>query len=99
MDSEVLYSTFGIVSLIVIGYLVLKGKSEEQHKTKAQKRTEIINEYKQSLIESLEGLDDNKEERMKRKSVLLKKYSDELSQNIFFDQDEIKELILELSSY
>ncbi len=99
MDTEMLYSTFGIVGLVIVIYLVLKSTTKKSHKTKAQKRTEIISEYKKSLIESLAGLENDKKERMNQKSILLKKYSDELSQNIFFDKDEIKEVILEMSRY
>lgn len=97
MDGEVLYSIFGIIALVVIGYKVL-GSSTSKAKTKLQKRAEILEQYKKSLAEALEEFSDDKEGRMKKKSFLLQQYSTELSQNIFFDNDEIREIILELSA-
>jgi len=67
-------------------------------KTKAQKREEILIDYKNELQSVLTSFENDKQARMAKKSSLLKKYSDELSRNIFFDQSEIKEIILELSS-
>lgn len=100
MNSEMLYSIFGVISLFVIIYLVLRSdKSKKSYKTKDQKRTEIIDKYKKELAESLKNLVDDKESRISHKKTLLKKYSDELSQNIFFDKDEIREIILKLSTY
>lgn len=97
MDGEVIYSIFGVIAILVIGYKVLGSSSKPKAKTKLQKRAEIIEQYKKSLAESLEEFSDDKEGRMKQKSSLLQGYSTELSQNIFFDNDEIREIILELS--
>ncbi len=96
MDSEMVYSIFGIMSLVAIVYLVFRNNKKSSYKTKTQKKKEIIDTYKKELLSTLNNLQ-NKELRVKKKSILLKKYSDELSQNIFFDKDEIREIILELA--
>lgn len=99
MDSEIVYSLFGIIGLSTVIYLVLQSTSKKVSvKTKTQKKAEIISEYKKRLSESLVKFENDQEARKKEKSILLKKYSDELSRNIFFDQGEIREIILDLSS-
>jgi len=99
MDSEIIYSIIGIVFLIIVLVMTFRNSSVEVDvKTKAQKREEILNNYKNELHSVLESLENDKQARMAKKSSLLKKYSEELSRNIFFDQSEIKEIILELSS-
>ena len=66
-------------------------------KSKFQKQNEILLEYKEKLRESLKPFKDDKEVMIAKKSSLLKQYSDELSRNIFFDKNDIREIILELS--
>ena len=98
MDSEIIYSIIGIVFLIIVLVMTFRNNSEVDVKTKAQKREEILIDYKNELQSVLTSFENDKQARMAKKSSLLKKYSDELSRNIFFDQSEIKEIILELSS-
>lgn len=64
--------------------------------TKREKREEIVDGYKKQLREALEVIQDN-DEKTAKKVALLKKFSDELASNIFFDGNEIHEIILELS--
>lgn len=79
---------------IQVKYLCFKPK---EVKSKAQKRNEILSEYKKQLQEALKPLEGDSESLNKKKSSLLKTYSDELARNIFFDQDEIREIIIELA--
>lgn len=98
MDIEIAYSIFGIMSMLVIAFFTLRStRDTPEVKTKEQKRIEIINEYSKSLQEAMKGFESGDEKRTEIKRLLLKKYSEELSQNIFFDKHEIREIIAELA--
>lgn len=97
MDSEIIYSGVGIVIFIIIIYMTMRSNVVEIVKSKEEKRLDIINGYKQELKEALVALADDNDARVAKKSELLKKFSDELSLNIFFDKDELRDIILELS--
>lgn len=97
MDSESIYTLAGIVIFALISYFVLKNDTKSQAQTKEAKRYEIINAYHALLQKELDPLINNQEERIAKKTLLLKKFSEELSLNIFFDSDEIKEIIQELA--
>ncbi|QOY53782.1 hypothetical protein HUE87_07690 [Candidatus Sulfurimonas marisnigri] len=97
MDDEIIYSIVGIITLIFVIMGALRGKSSQEPKTKEQKRAEIVAAYKLELQESLDPLSSNKDAKIAKKTSLLKKFSDELSRNIFFDKNEIRDIILELA--
>lgn len=99
MDSEILYSLIGVLGFIGVIYLTLRGGFDQAKvRTKDEKRSEIIENYKSMLEASLKDFDKDEKMRKDKKIMLLKEYSQELSKNIFFDNDEIKEIILELSA-
>lgn len=99
MDAEILYSLVGIVGFVIVIFLTLRsGGPKVEAKTKARKKEEIITEYKLQLQSALEKLGDDKDARVAKKTALIKEYSDELSRNIFFDADEVNEIIRELST-
>jgi hypothetical protein len=77
--------------------MTMRSNVVEIVKSKEEKRLDIINGYKQELKEALVALADDNDARVAKKSELLKKFSDELSLNIFFDKDELRDIILELS--
>ncbi len=85
----------GFIGVIVIVFR--RGDETKNIKTKGEKRVEIITTYKKALQESLKDFDKDDKVRKDKKIMLLREYSYELSRNIFFDNDEIKEIILELS--
>jgi len=95
MDSETIYGAVGIVIFATIAYFTLRKNDITEAQTKEAKRFQILNEFKGELRRELEMLD-SKEAKATRKVELLKKFSDELSQNIFFDEIEIKEIILDI---
>ena len=97
MDSEIVYSLVGIIILISIVVFVLKSSKVMQIQTKEEKRLSIISQYKKELQSELLALKDDNKARIAKKSELLKKFSNELALNIFFDNSEIREIILELS--
>lgn len=98
MENAILYSLAGIVVLIVVIIAALFGGAPRVVKTKWQKKDEIIAEYKLELQKALATLENNQAEKIAKKTAMLKKINDELSRNIFFDKDEIREIILELTN-
>lgn len=100
MDNAIIYSLLGIVILIGIIIFTFNTSSNNKPKnikTKSQKRAEILDTCKTQLQKALVPLKDDKEAILKKKSEMLKKISNELSRNIFFDNNEIKEIIAELA--
>ncbi|MBC8237016.1 MAG: hypothetical protein H8E76_02185 [Helicobacteraceae bacterium] len=98
MDSEILYSLFGIIGFILVIYFTLKSTSAKMDtKTEAKKKEEIIQEYKLRLEKALESLNDDKDLRTAKKTQLLQEFNSEFSRNIFFDEEEIRDIIAELS--
>ena len=98
MDSEILYSLFGIVGFILVIYFTLKSTSTKINtKTKAKKKEEIIQEYKQKLDKALEDLSHDKDLRTAKKTQLLQEFSSEFSRNIFFDEEEVRDIITKFS--
>jgi peptidoglycan hydrolase CwlO-like protein len=97
MDSEIIYSLAGIVIFILIIIFTLRSDAANEIQSKEQKRQQIINEYKKQFRTALEALDGDRDAILAKKSELLKKFSDELSMNIFFDKEEIREIIQDLS--
>ena len=96
MDSEILYSLFGIVGFILVIYFTLKSTSAKiDTKPKARKKEEVIQEYTQRLNKALEGLD--KDLRTAKKTQLLQEFSGEFSRNIFFNEEEVRDIITTLS--
>ncbi len=99
MDDAISYSLIGIIILIVVIIVTLRtGDDNKEIKTKKQKKAEIIAQYKLELQKALKPLKDNQDDRVAKKTEMLKKFSNELSRNIFFDKDEIRNIILELTN-
>ncbi|NOQ29747.1 MAG: hypothetical protein GQ570_01360 [Helicobacteraceae bacterium] len=86
-----------LISLAIIAFLIKNVTPKKQVQTKEQKRAEILSNYKNELESALEECEN--ENRVAIKSKLLKKFSQELAFNIFFDKSEIREILLELSKH
>ncbi len=95
--SVLVLALIGILVLVIV--LTLKKGSSKVPKTKEEKCHEIIMEYKRRLDKELTPLRENYDAMLAKKSVLLREFSVELSHNIFFDNDEMREVIKELASY
>ena len=67
-------------------------------KTKALKKEELIENYKLELFHILQNCDNNKELELQERVKFLKKVNYELSMNIFFEKEEARNLIQELSN-
>lgn len=87
---------FIFLAIIVVGYLVLN-KTNNKIKQTSQTKKEIIQRYENELQSLLDQCED-KESQQKQKAVFLKKCNDELSRNIFFTQNEAKEVLQKLAS-
>ncbi|MCK9492107.1 MAG: hypothetical protein M0Q24_08445 [Sulfurimonas sp.] len=95
MDSEIVYSIFGIVILVIIIILVMRSKGDVISRSQEEKKDEIILNYKQKIQEILSPLDGDV--RVLKKKKLLGQISNEMALNIYFDEDDIREVIQELS--
>ncbi len=97
MDGELIYALVGIVIFSVVAFKIMRSDISAVINTKEDTKDTIIRRYRQQLYKALAALENDKEARMAKKSELLKKFSDELSRNIFFENIEIKEIILDLA--
>ena len=97
MDSEIIYTLMGVAIFGVIAYFVLQSDVSKEIQSKDERRCDIMNAYEKELREALEAIKDDEKARVSKKSELLKKFSDELVLNIFFDEMDIKDIITELS--
>ena len=79
-------------------YIYLKKSKTVFEKPKAVKKDELIQSYRVELLEILEKYEDNKELQFQEKLKFLKRVNYELSMNIFFEKEEARELIQELSN-
>ena len=79
-------------------YIYLKKSKTVFVKPKAVKKDELIQSYRVELLEILEKYEDNKELQLQEKLKFLKRVNYELSMNIFFEKEEARELIQELSN-
>ena len=98
MDAELIYTIIGVALFSLFAYITLKSDTAGKIQTKEEKRYEIISRYQALLREELAPLQNNREELLAKKVQLLKKFSDELSSNIFFDSLEIEEIIQDLAT-
>ena len=93
-----------IICLIIVIIGVLKNASESTPepaygKSAQQKRTEIIAGYKQKMDEELSPYLGDKEALQAKKTQLLREFSIEVSSNIFFGANEVRDVISELAHY
>lgn len=105
MEAQTIYGVIGIVIFSIIVFITLRKKdpnidldSDEVRSTKDTK-ADIINGYQKRLKDELEILDGDNEAIKSKKIALLNEFNAELSKNIFFDKDEIKIILLDLSEY
>ena len=84
-------------AIFTIVYLYFKNNKTNSVKPKAIKKEELVENYRLELLEILEKYEDNKELQLQEKLKFLKKVNYELSMNIFFEKEEARDLIQELS--
>jgi hypothetical protein len=85
-------------ALFTVAFMYFKKSKNTFIKPAVVKKDELIQNYKDELLEILEKHEDNKQLQFQEKIKFLKRVNYELSMNIFFDEVEAKNLIQELSS-
>jgi len=99
MDAKIIFAIIGIIILIIVIFITLKKTNTSKIRPTANKKQDIIDGYKKRLHHELLQFDGDQETIKSKRSSLLKEFNAELSRNIFFDKDEIREVILKLSKY
>jgi len=84
-------------ALFTFIFISFKKKNSSLTKSKVVKKDELIESYKLELQDILKEYEDNKELQIQERIKFLKRVNYELSMNIFFDENEAKELLQELS--
>ena len=77
-------------------YILISPNKSKNVKSSVKKKEELIEHYIIKLRNELDDL--SGDERKTRKTELLKLYAKELEFNIYFDKDEIKNVIKELAT-
>ena len=86
-------------TIFTIVYIYFRKKNTNSFfKPKALKKEELIENYKLELLDILEKCENNKELELQERLKLLKRVNYELSMNIFFEKEESRSLIQELSN-
>ena len=85
-------------AILTVVYLYFKKNKTIFIKPKAVKKEELIESYRVELLEILKKYEDNKELQLQEKLKFLKRVNYELSMNIFFEKEEARNLIQELSN-
>lgn len=90
--------TLVLISLIIFAaYLIYKQFSQKNTvKPTAVKKNEIIDDYKQKLEQIKTKYKDDESKLKIEKMKFIKQVNNELSMNLFFDQDEAKKIIQDL---
>jgi len=90
---------FIIVSLLIyyfFGDKISFSKKDDisiNDKSKKLKKEDIIKQYEAKMKSLIEQYKDDNEELLKQKQLFLQKVNNELVRNIFFDNNEIKNII------
>lgn len=93
--SVVLFILVVLAFILVVQRIFSKGGDV---KPQAVKKSEIIEDYEKQMRLIIERYSDDKELLTSQKTIFLKSVSGELHRNIFFDEDEVKEVIQHLAS-
>jgi actin-related protein len=84
-------------AVFTVVFMYYKRKTTTFVKPAVVKKDELIQAYKDELLEILEANKQNKELQFQERIKFIKKVNYELSMNVFFDEVEAKDLIKELS--
>lgn len=79
-------------------FLFITANKKKNIKAPAIKKEELIHSYKTQMKELLLKYENDKELQTKEKIRLLKHINQELSMNLFFEKEEAKKLLKELST-
>ncbi len=82
----------------IFTFVYISLRKRNIHKSKVVKKEELVQAYRLELLDILEKYEDNQDELLQEKIKFLKRVNFELSMNIFFEKEEAKELLQELSN-
>jgi Tfp pilus assembly protein PilO len=86
------------VALAVLLFLYFFKNKSVNIKSKVIKKEELKENYKNQMITVLRKYDEDKTKQIQEKIKLLKQINAELSMNLFFDEQEAKDFLKELSN-
>lgn len=86
-----------LTAALVVLFFYFKSKKEVIKKSPASSKADIIKNYEEELLAILEECKDDYELGKRRRIDFLKKVNQELSMNIFFEKDEARKVLEELS--
>ncbi|MEA3290584.1 MAG: hypothetical protein U9Q04_10445 [Campylobacterota bacterium] len=86
-----------LLTALTAGALFYKRKDGSSIRSTVLKKEDIIKNYEDELKEMMSPYEDDKKMQIKIKKEYLQKCNSELSRNVFFDEDEAKEVIEKLS--
>jgi hypothetical protein len=85
-------------AMLTVAFMFYKKNKTIFIKPRVATKDELIQNYRDELLELLEKNKENKDLQFQEKIKFIKRVNYELSMNIFFDEIEAKNLIQELSS-
>jgi hypothetical protein len=85
-------------AILTVAFMFYKKNKTIFIKPRVATKDELIQNYRDELLELLEKNKENKDLQFQEKIKFIKRVNYELSMNIFFDEIEAKNLIQELSS-
>lgn len=92
---------FLLIILLVVGIVLsffIKAQKQASKKDTVVKKFEIIDYYKEQMKELLLRYKNDNDILTKEKIKLLKKINQELSMNIYFDEQEAKQILKDLTN-
>lgn len=98
MESFIIIALIVVTILFVLFLYAMKNGKQQNVRDVNLTKDEIIENYINRMKEVLVSNADNKESLIKEKSKLLREINSELSRNIFFDEEEAKELLSKLAN-
>jgi hypothetical protein len=85
-----------VILISIVLFFIFKGQNDFSFKPKGVKKEEISQNYINELKDILSSCD-TKEEKIAKKKLFIQKTNSELSRNIFFSEEESKDLLKKLS--
>lgn len=84
--------------VLIILVIFLFKRNNTRYKPSTLKKSELIKKYEYDMLKIISKYENDKEELKKQKMQFLKTASHELHNNIFFDEDEAKQIVQKLAS-
>lgn len=84
-------------AVLVVLFFYFKSRKEVVKKSPASSKADIIKNYEEELLSILEECKDDSELGKRRRIDFLKKVNQELAMNIFFEKEEARKVLEDLS--